>query len=84
MSSQTNNVTITLLYADDTTRNYTFEDVSADDLDDVNDKINAINANENNAYENFYKTFVSEDGAAVTSISACKLTNITEEVIYSG
>lgn len=84
MSSTSNKVIITLLYDDNSTRNYTFENVQNADLADVKDKIIAINENANNEYENFYKTFVSIDGEAVINIESCKIVVIEEEVIYSG
>ena len=83
MSSTSNNVVITLIYEDYTTRIYTLEDVSAD-LEDIKLKILQINENANNQYENFYKTFVSPNGYAVTKIESCKVVQTVEEVIYSG
>jgi len=82
--SSSNKVVITLLYEDYSTRIYTLEDVDADNLFYVKSKILAINANANNEYENFYKTFVSYDGYAVTKIESCKIVQTNEEVIYSG
>lgn len=84
MSSNQNNVIITLFYEDDSTRNYTFENVATADLISVKSKIQSINANANNEYANFYQTFISSDGEAVTSISSAKIVQIEEEVIYSG
>ena len=84
MSSSQNNVVITLLYDDDTTRNYTFEGVATADLSTVKSKIQSINANANNDYANFYQTFVSKDGEAVIKIESAKIVEIEEEVIYSG
>ena len=84
MSSQTNNVVITLLFEDDSTRNITFEGVDEDDLIDVKSKIRAINANANNEYANFYQTFISDDGEPVLKIESAKIVSIEEEVIYSG
>lgn len=84
MSSQTNNVVVTLLYNDDSTRNITFEDVAIEDLANVKAKIQAINANANNEYANFYQTFVSDDGEPVVKIEYCKIIMIEEDVIYSG
>lgn len=84
MSSETNNVIVTLLYSDNTRRNITFEDVADENIMNVKAKIKAINANANNEYENFYKTFVSDDGEPVTKIESCKIVVIEEEVIYSG
>lgn len=84
MSSLTNNVVITLLFDDDSTRNITFENVASADLPYVKDKIESINANANNEYANFYATFVSDDGEPVVKIESCKIVSIQEEVIYSG
>ena len=84
MSSRTNNVVITLLYDDGNTRNIIFEGVADDDLLDVKDKIQSINANANNEFANFYQTFISDDGEPVIEIESCKIVSIEEEVIYSG
>jgi len=84
MSSRTNNVVITLLYDDGNTRNIIFEGVADDDLIDVKDKIQSINANANNEFANFYQTFISDDGEPVIKIESCKIVSIEEEVIYSG
>ena len=84
MSSLTNNVVVTLLFDDDSTRNITFEGVEEDDLADIKEKIQSINANANNEYANFYQTFVSDDGEPVVKIESCKIVAIDEEVIYSG
>ena len=84
MSSLTNNVVITLLFNDDSTRNITFENVASEDLMTVKSKIQSINANANNEYANFYATFVSDDGEPVVKIESCKLVSTEEEVIYSG
>ena len=84
MSSLTNNVTITLLFNDDSTRNITFENVASEDLMTVKSKIQSINANANNEYANFYATFVSDDGEPVVKIESCKIVSTQEDVIYSG
>ena len=84
MSSRTNNVIVTLLFDDDSTRNITFEGVDSSVLADVKDKVIAINENANNEYANFYATFVSDDGEPVVKIESCKLVSTEEEVIYSG
>ena len=84
MSSRQNNLVITLLYEDDTTRTYTFEGVATADLPSIKSKIRAINENANNDYANFYQTFVSKDGEAFTRIESAKVIQIEEEVIYSG
>lgn len=84
MSSLTNNVVITLLFNDDSTRNITFENVASEDLMTVKSKIQSINANANNEYANFYATFVSDDGEPVVRIESCKIVSTQEDVIYSG
>lgn len=84
MSSHKNNVIVTLLYEDGSTRNYTFEDVADSDLNRIKAKIKAINENSNDEYANFYKTFISEDGNAVIEINSCKIISYQEEVIYNG
>lgn len=83
MSSRTNNVVVTLLYDDDSTRNITFEGVANADLMAVKSKIQSINANVNNEFANFYQTFISDDGEPVTKIESAKIVCIEEEVIYS-
>lgn len=84
MSSHKNNVIVGLLYEDSSTHSYTFEDVADNDLPAIKSKIKTINANANNEYENFYKTFVSSDGEAVLKIESCKIVSVEEEVVYSG
>ena len=84
MSSRTNNVVLTLLFDDDSTRNITFEGVASSVLAAVKAKIILINENANNEYANFYQTFVSDDGEPVVKIESCKIVAIDEEVIYSG
>ena len=84
MSSRTNNVIVTLLFEDDSTRNITFEGVASSVLADVKDKIREINANANNEYANFYQTFFSDDGEPILKIESCKIVSTEEEVIYSG
>ncbi|MBR1645916.1 MAG: hypothetical protein IJ685_03965 [Selenomonadaceae bacterium] len=84
MSTFKINVTVELLYEDGTTRSYTFENVETEALAALKAKIFAINANENDEYANFYKTFVSNDGAKVWRISSAKYTAIEEEVLYNG
>ena len=78
-----NNVTVTLLYDDDSTRNYTFENVAAVDLPNVKDVVLAINKNQNSQYAAFYSTFISNEGASVARINAAKIVTIEEEVLYN-
>ena len=84
MSLQTNNVVVTLLFNDNSTRNITFESVASADLTSVKSKIQSINANANNEFANFYQTFISDDGEPVIKIESAKIVQIEEEVIYSG
>jgi len=84
MSSVKNDITITLLFDDYFVRSYRFEDVADNDLAAIKSKIQAINANSNGEYANFYKTFVSNDGASVIKIEGCKIVSAVEEVIYDG
>ena len=84
MSTLKNNVTVTLLYDDDSTRNYTFENVAAVDLPNVKDVVLAINKNQNSQYAAFSSTFISNEGASVASIDAAKIVSIEEEVLYNG
>ena len=79
-----NNVTVTLLYSDDSTRNYTFENVAAVDLPNVKDVIKAINKTQDSQYAACYSTFISNEGASVTGIDAAKIVSIEEEVLYNG
>ena len=79
-----NNVTVTLLYDDDSTRNYTFENVASNDLMAVKDVVKAINKNQDSQYAAFYSTFISNEGASVTGIDAAKIVSIEEEVLYNG
>ena len=72
-----------MLYNDDTTRNYTFENVASNDLMAVKSVVKAINKNENNQYAAFYSTFISPDGAAVEKIEAARIVSTEEEVLYS-
>lgn len=84
MSSLTNNVVITLLFNDASTRNIVFEGVANEDLQFVKEKIQSINANSNGEYANFYQTFISDDGEAIVRIESCKIISTEEEVVYSG
>ena len=84
MSQLKNNVTVTLLYDDDTTRNYTFENVATVDLPNVKGVVKAINKNQNDQYAAFYSTFISNEGASVARINSAKIVTIEEEVLYNG
>lgn len=83
MSSQIS-VSLTLSFADSSTRVYTIEDVSDEDVSDVKDNIIAVNANANGQYAPLYQTFVSPSGFSFVNISAAKITSVEEDVIYNG
>ena len=84
MSQLKNNVTVTLLYDDSTTRNYTFENVATVDFPNVKGVVKAINKNQNDQYATFYSTFISNEGASVARINSAKIVTIEEEVLYNG
>lgn len=76
----TNDVTITIAFADATTRNIKFSGVESSELLNVKTKVKAINANFPPAVAT---TFVSSIGAQSTMITKAVITSTTEEVIYS-
>lgn len=75
----TRSVTITLAFADATTRNIKFNGVDADQLPYVRNKVKALNAS---MPASFAATFVSTIGAPCTMISRVQSVTTTEEVIY--
>lgn len=77
--SVTNNVQVGLQYEDGKKRTYTFSGVSAANLLGVESAIVSINANPN---IDFYKTFVSAEGASVSNIYKGTIYSIEEEQIY--
>lgn len=79
MSTKTNAM-ITLNYEDNSTRNVTFKDIDVSEMQYMADRVKAIN---NNMSANFRGTFISDNGAAVTSIGKAQVIRTTEEVIYS-
>lgn len=74
------NVSITLAFADSTTRTITFKGVSAEEAEGVRAKIKALNAN---LPESFANTFISKIGAKCTMISKAQIIWEEEEVIYN-
>lgn len=77
----TNDVKVSLLYQDGTTRSYTFQGVEDSVLSGVAAKIKAINADSN---DNFHQTFVSNDGSRVLRIASGEITTTEDVVIYEG
>lgn len=84
MSSLNVAIGLTLTFNDDSSRTYTIDNLDATKLENSRDIIKAINANANDAYDNFYKTFVSNEGEAFKAITAAKITVTEEDVIYNG
>ena len=80
MNETTISVTITLAFADATSRNFKFNGVTSEAVDNMSDKVRIINAN---MPANFATTFVSDNGAQCVMISELKSVKTTEEVIYS-
>jgi len=81
MSQPVNTVNITVSYTDATSHTYAFNNVKADALTGVKDKVKAINANMS---QDFKKTFVSSSGAQAMQIGKAQIVSTQEEVIYSG
>ena len=83
MSQLKNNVTVTLLYNDNSIRNYTFENVATVDLPNVKGVVKAINKNQDTHDAAVYSTFISHEGASVARINSAKIVTIEEEVLYN-
>lgn len=79
MSTKTNAM-LTLNYEDNSTRNVTFKDIDVSEMQYMADRVKTINTNMSS---NFRGTFISDNGAAVRSISKAQVIRTTEEVIYS-
>lgn len=80
----TNTVKMTFTYADNKSRNYEFS-CAADDLIDVEYKINAINASISAGTDDGFKQFfISDDGAMTTKISTAQIISVTETVLDLG
>lgn len=82
----TNSATLTLEYADATTRTITFNDVATSALGNI--KANAIALNTTLADSvtgaAYHETFISDAGAPIKKISKAKYTVTEEQVIYRG
>lgn len=83
--STTTNLKVTIAYLDATSRNYTIQNVASDiDPDDVKAQITAFNQAAEQTGSNVQQTFVSDNGARITTISGAEIITIEEEVIYNG
>lgn len=77
----TNDVTLTIAFADATSRNIKLSGVDSDNLMAVKSKVRALNAN---FPPEVATTFVSAIGAQATMISKAVITSTSREVIYNG
>ncbi len=78
--ARTNNVILTLVFEDATTRTVTFRGVDNSALNQVKPKIKALNTN---MPEAFATTFISTSGTNCTMIGKAQIVSIDEEVIYN-
>lgn len=82
----TNTATLTLEYADTSTRNVTFSDVATSALGQIKARaleLNAAIADETTGAP-YRATFISDDGAQITKIKAAKYVVTEKSVIYNG
>ena len=96
MSTTTNEVKITGLYTDGTTRTYSLEQDNLEYLNYVKSRIKQLNqvmtggdtstipASVQGYAHDMQTTFVSADGAPLMQIAKGQITVTEEEVIYSG
>lgn len=80
MSETTRTLKLTLTYGDYTERNY---NIAWQNNADVAQKVKAFNTAAQNSESTVAQTFLSENGAAPTAITAATTIVKTEEVIYS-
>lgn len=82
----TNSAVLTLEYADTSTRNITFNDVSSTALGTIKARAMALNETIADSVTGaaYRETFISDDGAEITRIKAAKYTVTEESVIYNG
>lgn len=84
MSTTTNEAQITMAFDDGTEKSFTLPSISADVLQYVKPRVQAINNGTALNVADFRATFVSNAGASFVSISGARVTRTTEEVLYSG
>ncbi len=80
MSETTRTLRLTMTYGDYTERNY---NIKWQNNADVATKVKAFNTAAQSAGSTVAQTFLSENGAAPTAITAATAITKTEEVIYS-
>lgn len=82
----TNSATLTLEYADGTTRNLTFADVPTSALSGIKGRAVALNAVIADTVTGaaYTDTFISDNGEPITKIKGAKYTITNEQVIYNG
>lgn len=84
--AQVNSVKIKIAYEDATSRNYTFNGVEDYNLEDVKDKVIALNNAITSSTADglaFKETFVSDSGAQVKAITTATIIITEQEVIYN-
>lgn len=84
MSSTSNEVQVTMAFADDTEKTFNLPDVAESALQYVTPRVKAINGGTATNVADFRATFVSNAGASFVSISAARIVQTTEELIFSG
>lgn len=84
MSSTSNEVQVTMEFEDETAKTFTLPNVAAEALQYVTPRVKAINSGTATNVADFRATFVSNAGASFVSISAARIVQTTEELIFSG
>lgn len=82
--STTTAIKVTMAYSDANSRTYSIDDVGTVDVASVKAAITAFNQAASIEGSNVKKTFVSDEGAPVTSITQGRIVQTTEEVLYNG
>lgn len=84
MSTMETSLKVKIVYADATSRNYTFNGISNDE--DMRIKANIVALNDSlvaGTADDFKEIFVSDGGASSVSISSAIITHTIQEVIYN-
>lgn len=72
-----------MAFADDTEKTFALPNVAADSLQYIKPRVQAVNNGTATNVADLRQTFVSNAGASFVSISAARIIQTTEEVIYS-
>lgn len=85
MSTTTNELQVTMLYTDFSTRNYGLDVATGMTPNQMKNNVRQFNAAlAADSVNAIYQTFVSDNGAPPVRISAAKMITRVEEVIYGG